>query len=158
MPSLNVEIVSLEPMTVACARAFGESPENQAWEQLREWAEPKGLLDDLEEHPIFGFNNPSPTPDSNEYGYEFWIRVPPGEVAEGDIEVKEFPGGLYAVTSCRLTGEPNVLETWRLLWKWVQSSEYRWRETHELEKLMNPLAPEDEIELKLYLPVEESGT
>ena len=157
MPVLNVEIVSLEPMTVAYTCAFGESPEGQALKRLREWAEPKGLLDDLDEHPVFGFNNPSPTPGNNEYGYEFWIRVPSSEAAEGDIEVKDFPGGLYAVTRCQLAGEPNVFEAWRLLWEWVQSSEYHWRETHELEKLMNPSAPEGEIELELYLPIEESA-
>ena len=157
MPQLTVRIVKLEPMTVASSRVFGESPETQAWEPLRAWAEPKGLLADLAKHPVFGFNNPNPSLESKEYGYEFWISVEPGEKPEGNIEIKEFPGGLYAVTSCRLLGEPNVLETWKLLWEWVQSSEYRWRHTHELEKPKNPIAPEEEIELELYLPIEEAG-
>lgn len=157
MADLGVRIVKLDPMSVACTRAFGESPETQAWEQLHAWAKPKGLLDDLVMHPVFGFNNPNPSPGNKEYGYEFWISVEPDEEPDGNIEIKEFPGGLYAVTSCRLLGEPNVLETWKLLWEWVQSSEYRWRETHELEKSKNPMAPEDEIELELYLPIEEAG-
>jgi DNA gyrase inhibitor GyrI len=157
MPNLTVRIVKLEPMTVASCRVFSESPERQAWEQIRAWAEPKGLLDDLFKHPVFGFNNPNPTPESEEYGYEFWIGVEPGEKPEGNIVIKEFPGGLYAVTVCRLLGEPNVPETWKLLWEWVKSSEYRWRQTHELEKSKNPMAPEDEIELELYLPIQEAG-
>lgn len=156
MPDLTVRIVKLEPMTVASSRAFGESPEHQAWEQLRAWAEPKGLLDDPAKHPVFGFNNPNPSPESKEYGYEFWISVEPDEKQEGNIEIKEFPGGSYAVASCRLLGEPNVLDTWKQLWAWVQSSRYRWRETQELEKLKNPMAPESEIELELYLPIEEA--
>jgi DNA gyrase inhibitor GyrI len=156
MPDLAVRIVKLEPMTVASARAVGQSPEPQAWEELRAWAEPKGLLDDLDKHPVFGFNNPNPSPESKEYGYEFWISVEPGEKPEGDVEIKQFPGGWYAVTSCRLTGEPNVLETWKLLWEWVQSSEYQWRRTHELERPKDPTAPEDKLELELYLPIEEA--
>ncbi len=153
MANLNVRIVMLAPMTVASFRALGESPEPAAWEQLRAWAEPKGLLEDLQKHPVFGFNNPNPTPDSNEYGYEFWIAIEPHETLTSGAETKEFPGGLYAVTRCKLTGEPNVLETWKMLWEWVQTSEYQWRETHELEKVLNPGAPEDEIELELYLPI-----
>ncbi|MDH5383804.1 MAG: GyrI-like domain-containing protein, partial [Candidatus Aminicenantes bacterium] len=78
--------------------------------------------------------------------------------SEEEIEVKDFPGGLYAVTTCKLTGDPsgrNVLETWRALWEWVKSSKYKWRQTHELEKLHDPLAPEAEFVLDLYLPIEE---
>ncbi len=157
MPDLNVRIVKLEPMTVASSRAFGETPEPRAWEQLRAWAEPKGLLADLARHPVFGFNNPSPSPESKEYGYEFWISVDPGEKSTGNIEIKKFAGGWYAATECRLRGEPDVTETWRLLWEWVQSGEYRWRETHELERAKNPTAPEDEMELELLLPIEDPG-
>jgi DNA gyrase inhibitor GyrI len=155
MPDLNVRIVKLDPMTVASSRALGESPERQAWDQLSAWAEKKGLLDDIVKHPVFGFNNPNPTPGSKEYGYEFWISVDPSEKPEGNIEIKRFPGGLYAVCDCKLFGEPSVPETWNMLWEWIQSSKYSWRKTHELEKSKNPLAPEHEMELELYLPIEE---
>jgi DNA gyrase inhibitor GyrI len=158
MSDLEVHIVRLEPMRVASVRAVSESPEVDAWSKLRSWAEPKGLLRDDENHPIFGFNNPNPTPDSKEYGYEFWIKIGRDIVSEEEIEVKDFPGGLYAVTTCKLTGDTsgrNVLETWRALWEWVKSSKYKWRQTHELEKLHDPLAPEAEFVLDLYLPIEE---
>lgn len=156
MTDLNVRIVSLEPMTIAAFRAFGESPESAALEQLRAWAEPKGLLEAPDLHPVFGFNNPSPSPGKTEYGYEFWIALEPDQVQESGIQVKEFPGGLYAVTRCKFVGESSVPETWRALWEWVQSSEYRWRETHELEKVTDLTAPQDEIELDLYLPIERT--
>jgi len=32
-------------------------------------------------------------------------------------------------------------------------SDYVWRKTHELEKLQNPMAPEEDLEFKLYLPI-----
>jgi DNA gyrase inhibitor GyrI len=158
MPDLEVNIVRLEPMTVASSRAFGSSPESKAWDQLRAWAEPRGLLEDLEAHPVFGFNNPNPTPDTEEYGYEFWISIDLGEEPSGNIEIKDFAGGWYAVTFCRLTGDPNILESWKLLWAWVQNSEYKWLEAHGLEKLVDPMAPEDELELELFLPIEEPAT
>jgi DNA gyrase inhibitor GyrI len=155
MPDLEVRIVTLDPMRVAWVRVVSDSPESQAWEKLQAWAEPRALLADVDEHPVFGFDNPPPQPDQEEYGYEFWIRVSPDVEASGDVEIKEFPGGLYAVTTCRLHGEPNVAETWRLLWEWVQSSEYQWRQTHELEQPHDPLADEEDLILDLYLPIEE---
>jgi DNA gyrase inhibitor GyrI len=155
--ALEVDIVRLEPMTVAAARAVGDSPERDAWEKLRAWAEPGGLLDDVVAHPVFGFNNPNPSPGRSEYGYEYWIRVEPDADATGEVEIKDFAGGRYAVTRCRLVGDPsgNVMEVWQKLWDWVRSSDYEWRRTHELEKLVDPRAKEDEVVLDLYLPIED---
>ncbi|MHA2314338.1 MAG: ArsR family transcriptional regulator, partial [Candidatus Hermodarchaeia archaeon] len=73
--NLFVQVVELEPMRVASVRALSATPENDAWEKMRAWAEPQGLLDDIDNHPVFGFNNPNPTPGQKEYGYEFWIRM-----------------------------------------------------------------------------------
>ncbi|UCH10486.1 MAG: GyrI-like domain-containing protein [Fidelibacterota bacterium] len=157
MSDLDVRIVRLEPMRVASVRAMGMNPENDAWEQLRAWAEPKGLFGDFEKYPVYGFNNPSPTKDKPEYGYEFWLQVGPEVQSEGEVEVKEVPGGLYAVTSCKIFGDPqgSILDVWKRLLAWVEDSEYSWRHVHELEKPHDPLAPEEELVLDLYLPIEE---
>jgi DNA gyrase inhibitor GyrI len=154
MKPLNVRIERLAPMRVASVRALSESPEREAWERLRTWAEPRGLLSDLEHHPVYGFNNPNPTPERKEYGYEFWIQIDQDTGGEGDVEVKDFEGGLYAVTRCELLGEPNVLETWKMLWDWVQGSKYTWRKTHELERPADPRVPEEDLVLDLFLPIE----
>ncbi len=157
MADLKVEIVRLKPMRVATVGAISETPERDAWEKMRAWAESKGLLDDIQKHPVFGFNNPNPSPDRKEYGYEFWIRVEPEVQPKGEISLKDFPGGLYAVTTCKLHGDPegNVMQVWKKLLEWVQSSNYKWRKTHELEKPHHPLAPEEDLVLDLYLPIEE---
>ncbi len=158
MGNLTVRVVELKPMRVACARAVGTNPERDAWEKLQAWAAPRGLLENPADHPVYGFNNPNPSPENPEYGYEFWIGVGPGVAGEGEIEVKDFAGGLYAVTTCRLLGDPagSVPEIWRSLWNWAQSHErYRWRKTHELEQCRNPQAAEKDIELDLHLPIEE---
>jgi DNA gyrase inhibitor GyrI len=154
MAGLRVRIERLAPMRVASARALSETPEQDAWELLRAWAGPMGLLADSDAHPVFGFNNPSPSPERKEYGYEFWIRIGADVAPSPAIEIREFPGGLYAVTTCPLLGDHGVVQTWKDLWNWVKRSEYRWRRTHELEKVQNPLAPPEELVLELYLPIE----
>lgn len=152
---MQVALVTLAPMRVASVRAFSETPERDAWERLRAWAKPKGLLASSDQHPIFGFNNPSPSEDSKEYGYEFWISVGPEIQAEDGIAIKDFAGGLYAVTTCKLIGDPEgtIQEVWMKLWNWVQDSPYRWRNTHELEKVHDLSAPEQDMVVELYLPI-----
>lgn len=159
MADLEVRIVKLAPMRVASVRATGEAPERDAWDKMRAWAERKGLLVDVENHPVFGFNNPPPSRDRKEYGYELWIRIDPGTEPEGEIEVKEFPGGLYAVTACKLMGDPkgNVFEVWQELLEWVRRSKYAWRKTHELERARNPQASSEDLVLDLHLPIEEKS-
>lgn len=156
MSDLQVDIISLPPMRVASARAISETPERDAWAKVRAWAEPLGLLSDPDASQVFGFNNPPPSEDRKEYGYELWIRVEPDAEVAGELEAKDFPGGLYAVTRCRLYGDPkgNVLEVWKRLWDWVGASDYEWRRTHELERPVDPIAPEEELVLDLYLPIE----
>ncbi len=152
MAELDVRIERLEPMRVASVRAVGRTPEHDAWEKISAWAESRGLLDDPETYPIYGFNNPSPTADCQEYGYEIWIRIDPDTDVEGDVEVKQFSGGRYAVTTH--DGVPNP-QIWKRLWDWVQSSPYQWRETHELEKVHNLLSAEEDLACDLYLPIED---
>ena len=151
---IEVRFVELEPMCVACSHVISDNPERDAWQKLYAWAEPKGLLEDTEKNPVFGFNNPSPTPGFKEYGYEFWIGVDSDARAEGDIEIKKFPGGLYAAASCNSLAA--IGPTWIKLWNYVNSDKckHKWRHTHELEKLLNPGASEKEFVFDLYLPIE----
>jgi DNA gyrase inhibitor GyrI len=157
MLGVDVRIERLEPMRVASVHCFSETPEQDAWAKLSAWAESRCLLVDLDRHPIFGFNHPNPSPGGGKYGYELWIRIDQDSEPSGDVELKEFSGGLYAVTTCSLHDDPigTVPEAWRRLWEWVQESEYEWRPTHELEKARNPRAPKHEFLLDLYLPIEE---
>jgi DNA gyrase inhibitor GyrI len=153
---LTVRIERLPPMRVAWVRAVSRNPEQDAWRQLSGWAKHAGLLDDPEAHPVFGFNNPSPSAGEQEYGYEFWIAVGSDTQTLNGIALKDFAGGVYAVTTCRLTGTPGVREQWRALLRWVHGSEHTWRRTtHELERIRNPLSPEKELVLDLYLPIED---
>ena len=165
MSELKVRIVRLEPMRVAYASGFGESPEGEAWDKILAWAGSRGLLDDLEAVRFFGFDNPVPSPGSPNYGYEQWITVGPDAEAEGDVGTKEFPGGLYAVTRCNLN---NIGLAWKRLAAWCEDSQYRIACHQCLEECLTPEVfvtpaggaplPESaygDVELDIYLPVAE---
>ncbi len=152
MNALNVRIEKLGSMRVASVRVVSEHPESEAWEILKAWAGPRGLLKDFSRHPVFGFNNPNPSAGSKEYGYEFWIRVGPEIASEGQVEVKEVDGGTFAVATIRGLPSPEI---WKQLWDWVQQTGHHWRKAHELERIHDPLATENEFVFDLYLPIEE---
>ena len=132
---LEVSIVTLEPMRVASFHAISKSPERLAAEKLIAWAKPRGLLEDPERYPVYGFNNPDPSPEQKEYGYEFWIRMDP-DFESDDVEVKDFKGGLYAVTICAnmLNPHKDIPSTWKRLVEWIKSSKYDFAKHQWLEK------------------------
>lgn len=154
MNDLNVRIVKLEPMRVASAYGFGPSPEAAAWQNLVAWAKPKGFLDDPENHPIYGFNNPNPSPGSPNYGYEFWLKVDAQVVPEGGIRVQDFAGGVYAVTDC--VGVENITQTWQRLVEWVARSKYENGRHQWLEQHLSPDGtPLEALRLDLFMPLSE---
>jgi AraC family transcriptional regulator len=157
MNDLEVRIVKLEPMRVASFWGFGESPEEKAWEKLLAWARPGGLLDDPEEHRMFGFNNPNPSAGSPNYGYEVWIEVGPDAEPEGEARILGFDGGLYAVTRCEVPeGRFEVIgATWKRLVTWREDSTYRCGTHQWLEKHVWVDRPDLAFVLDLYLPIAE---
>jgi DNA gyrase inhibitor GyrI len=159
MNELQVRIARLEPMRVASVHGFGEGPEQQAWAKLTAWAGPKGLFDDPEQHRIFGFNNPNPSPGSPNYGYEFWIAVGPDVESEGEVKVKDFAGGLYAVARCQ--GAENITPTWKRLVAWLEDSPHKRAHHQWLEEHLGPVnTPLDEnaLLLDLYAPIASTAS
>lgn len=152
MSELEVQIVKLEAMRVASARAFGESPEHAATEMMLAWARAENLLDGAPS--TYGFNNPNPTPASPNYGYEIWLLVGPEVEASGDIEIVEFPGGLYGVARCESLAV--IGEVWQALVGWREGSKHGQGHHQWLEKMLVPLdTPADQLAFDLYLPIAE---
>ena len=152
MGALDVRIVRLPNLRVASAHGFGPSPEEIAWEKLSTWAKAKGIWD-KQGVRFFGFNNPNPSPGSPNYGYEQWITVGLDVEASGEIKIKDFEGGLYAVTRCKL---PQIGETWQALVNWCESSPYRHAHHQWLEEGLSPYpTPFDDIVMDIYLPIAE---
>ena len=156
MDELEVRIITLEPMRVASFHAFGPGPELDAAAQLSDWAKPKGYLDNPEKHRIFGFNNPNPSVGSPNYGYEFWIQINSEAEVEEDISVKEFEGGLYAITRCH--GIDTITPTWMRLAERVENnSKYRFGTQEMLEEHVGPFPFEvsEDFTLDLYCSIRE---
>ena len=157
MSELDVRVVELEPMRVASFHGYGASPENDAAEKLIAWAKPRGFLDTPGEHRIFGFDNPSPSPGSPNYGYEFWITVG-SDIKSDDVEIRDIPGGLYAVARCEVKNNPYeaIPSMWQRLVAWCEaSSSYECAAIQELEEHIEPIpfGISDNLTLDLYLPI-----
>jgi DNA gyrase inhibitor GyrI len=154
MSELEVRIVRLEPLRVASALGFGPNPEQLAWTQLLAFASARGLLDKPGAR-FLGFNNPNPSPGSPNYGYEQWITVGPEVEGAGEVEVKTFPGGLYAVARCH--GVPEIGTTWDALLAWLEDSPYRYGPHQCLEECLDPprdpAASFEHVTFDLYLPL-----
>jgi DNA gyrase inhibitor GyrI len=154
MSELDVRIVQLAPMRVLSAYGFGESPEAEAWQKLLAFVQTRGLLDGAEKYRFFGFNNPNPAPGSPNYGYEQWITVGLDVIPEGDLELKDFSGGRYAVL--RSAGVHTIAQDWQALATWREDSQYEAAHHQWLEELLtSPTAPFEEFAFDLFLPIAE---
>ena len=149
---LNVRIVTLPPLRVASFYGYGAEPEMIAHGKLEEWARPRGLLQPNSGRLVFGFNNPSPTPGSPNYGYEFWMTLDSEEDPSEGVEVKQFAGGLYAVTRC--VGTEIIGEVWQQLAAWRNGTHYRYGTHQWLEEHIN-IWDSEQFVLDLFLPIGE---
>lgn len=148
----HVRIVELKPVKVAYYRAESASPEADAWAFMLKWVREQGL-DRLAATRYFGFNNPGPSPSRAEYGYEVWVTVPDEFAAgSGQVEVKPFAGGLYAVTTTYLY---EIGERWQKLVTWVKAhGGYEMTAEQCLEESIGPEKEIDEnSQLDLLLPI-----
>jgi len=154
MTLTDVQIVDLPAMRVASALGFGPHPEDQAWKIMLEFAADAGIDLTTEGVRTFGFNNPNPSPGSENYGYEIWLPIGPEIEARAPLEIKEVPAGRYAVA--RFTGLSNIGRTWQELVAWFEDGPYTAPPTYQqcLEALLNPLEPDpEEYRFELYLPI-----
>ena len=155
MDDLEVRIVKLEPMRVASFHGYSETPEKDAHEKSIPWMEKSGLLKKPDSYRHFGFNNPNPSPGSPKYGYEIWISIPSDLATEDDIEVKDFPGGLYAVLRCDTLS--TIGQDWKKLIAWRETSKYKHGYHQWLEELLTKPASgnEEDYRFDLYSPIVE---
>lgn len=152
----DVRIIELKPMKVAWYRAESESPEQEAWEIMLEWAEKNGIKD-LPITRFFGFDNPPPTPGQSVYGYEVWVTIHKDIEPSEKIQIKDFQGGLYAVTNTSYK-DFDIQEKWQMLFKWVEQSEFEYEERACLEETISISQYEQgNIQLDLFLPIRKKS-
>lgn len=154
MNELEVKIVRLNHMRMLSAYGFGTEPEGIAWEKLKAFAMEKGLLQVGKFPPTYGFNNPNPSKNLAEYGYEVWLPVDESVKPEGDLRIIEFYGGPYAVTTFK--GLQQIGDVWERLAAWRVDSGYKAGHHQWLEELTTgPDLPLEDYVFNLYLPIIE---
>ena len=81
----------------------------------------------------------------------------------GEVEIKDFEGGLYAVSLCVVTDDPgkDIPSAWQRLVMWRERSKYRGAQHQWLEEHIEPdgegglETPVGKLYLDLYLPFAE---
>lgn len=157
MEELEIRIVTLPAMRVACVNGFGESPEGQAFDKMLAWAKSHNLLD--KPYRTFGYNNPDPSAGSPNYGYDVWLTADKSVQADGEVRIIDFPGGLYAVARIDVKNPwEDIPETWQKLVKWMEASKYHHGRHQWLEEHIGPLddmGGDKPFTLDLHLPISE---
>lgn len=163
MSTIEVSIKEIDPMNIVSFHGFGAEPEGIALSAMFEWAAKHQYFQ--QENPrCFGFNNPDPTPGSNNYGYEVWLVIPDGMSVE-DKQVQPFAGGLYAVANCSGTIEDAgsfIPSTWKKLVEWMENSPYQMGKHQWLEEHLSfpgmtlpEMNMQGKLNLDLYLPIQK---
>ncbi len=157
MDEIDVRIVELAPLHVAVAQGFGTSPEGIAWEKINAYIAKNSLAKEMQTLRFFGFNNPDPSPGSPNYGYEQWVVVGSEAQPDSEIVIKDFEGGLYAVSTTTLA---EIGENWQKLAAWREGSPYRFGSHQWLEEVLTWQPGESPAEttpekvlIDLYLPI-----
>lgn len=153
----TVTVETLDPMVVACLRKVSESPELDGREQLNHWISLQGQPAASRK---FGFDI-EVTPEDEKAGrrgYEVWETIPENTPASDGIQIKNFPGGLYAVmTLDRCFDDPfqSIPTGWKDLHEWVLQSQSYTSAGHQwLEEVIQMEYGET---LKLYHPVMDAA-
>ena len=150
----TVTLVNLPPLRVAAAHAFGVEPESTAMERLLGWAGEQNLWPAARPRRFSGFNSPNPSPDSPEYGYEFWMALHESDnpVFTDEVRLKHFPGGQFAVVRCH--GVENLRSSWQGLVNWAETNHRPLADNLLLEEFIiwENVSP-DRFVFDLYLPL-----
>ncbi len=93
---LQVELRRLPSRMLLCLRHVGPYDQvGSTWERLCDWAGPRDLIGADTEMIGASYDDPDVTP-ADKLRYDACLTVPAGTVGEGEIFVRDFPGGMFA--------------------------------------------------------------
>lgn len=174
-PDIKV-IRDLPEMKAACFTYFGETPEDHAYNRLKEWFEENELTLHDSPYRLFGYNNPDPEEGAKEYAYEYAITIPdemyekledvPDDIAHGvtypKVYRKIIHSGKYAVLSVKREGDDigyAIMAAWKRFVNWIDESKYFWGHNQYLEEHLGFSENDDHIGgVDLYFSIEEDKT
>ena len=99
MSPIDVRIETREPVAVAAVRHVGPYDQvGDAWKTLMKWGWTKMIFGRPPE--MFGLCHDDPdVTDADKLRYDACMVVSPGTRVKGDIQLRDVPGGTYAVTT-----------------------------------------------------------
>ena len=150
----EVRIETLGAMRVGCYRSVCQEPETEGGAMVDAWLERQTPLPQPVRHFGFDIDVSPEQAQAGLRGYEVWSTVGEGTPSSESVEVKDFPGGLYATA---LLVHPfddpygKIPQAWKALHEWViASDQYRGGCHQWLEELIHD---GEGNSLKLYYPV-----
>ena len=163
---MEIKVVELNPMKVASFQYVGENPELNAIKSMFRWAQKKEFFSKDARFYFFGFNNPIPSEDNSESGYEVWLPLDVNFEGDDEIKIKEFKGALFATTEMSfidfLSNQGwNVFHSAAKLWMkenmYERDITVQWLEKHIVQKrdIDNFIQKNDlsKWTICLYLPI-----
>jgi len=158
LDEMKVRLEELRTMRAAHVHVLSDAPEEDAMKKMIGWAERRGIR----EARLFG-RNTYPTNNPEPHGYEFFLTVGQDVQPEGNIDMVEIHGGLYAVL--RFQNLNKIGEAWKKLWGWLEESkrehigmkkgEYGWVDGYEEHLNWQEKKPQTEWIFDLWLQLKE---
>jgi AraC family transcriptional regulator len=153
---LRVEVKELPALRIVFLRHVGPYGEVGAtWGRLCAWAGPRGLLGPRTRMLGISYDDPDVTPP-DKLRYEAAITTDRPVEPEGEIGVRELPGGKHALVTHKGPYQDLSKTYQRLCGDWLPKSGYEPRNTPAIEDYLNPpdtTKPEDLLTL-IHLPLE----
>ena len=154
--TVKPKIKNIDPMTVIFAQAIGPYSESstKAWEKVCKYAEEKKLFGFKTLFIGISHDDPRVT-DEAKLRYDACIRIRKAIKPEGEIGVKEIPGGKYAIFRHKGPYE-KLMESYNYIFgPWMAESGSELDDRPELEVYLN--APEstkpEKLLTDIYIPI-----
>jgi AraC family transcriptional regulator len=157
--NMEAKITDIEPMRVAFVRHIGPYAEvGKAWEQLCQWAGPRGLLGPQMKMLAMSHDDPEVTPPEK-LRYDACIVVGSDVKPDGNVGVHQIPGGRYATTT-HCGAYTRLSETYSaLLGQWMPANDLEPALGQPaLEFYLNDpqQTPEDELRTAICVPLRQA--
>lgn len=152
---MNTEVRDLPEHHVAYIRkmgSYGKETCEQAFGELKQWAEPKGYLHSGTMLGVY-WDNPDTTPPEK-CRVDACISITEGTVSEGQIALQVLHGGLYAVCHFQILGD-SFRQAWRDAFAWLVDSSHECddKPCYELYHNIPSDHPEGKWNLDICIPL-----
>ena len=154
--SMTVEVKDMSSIRVAYVRHFGayDDPGTEhAFQQLRQWAEPRGLHDSTRYMGI-PWDNPDVT-ETDKCRFDACLLIDEHISIGATMNVQTISAGKYAVYGCEVIDHDFDQPWTQLLRDWLPGSGYLPADGHRFEVYHNDGSddPEGRWEIEIFMPI-----